>query len=274
MEVIQNEGFSFNGKSIISKKKLYPLRWIVYGDNGVGKSTLLSQSKNPILIDIEGNCKHLDVARYPDEGFVQSFDEVVEFLKYLLKANHNYGTFGLDSLDSMEILISEKINYLIETKRLDKGKDIDYGNAKKVWASLIKIITDLIEEIQLKRKMNFIATAHLAIKKADNPLTETYDRYDMRINNYMKTGFCTWVSCIFFAHKEIIIEDEKGSFNKRRAKNIERRVLYTHGGPTYYGKNTFNLPERILFEGKNGYEEVTKHIMSYYGLNNNKEEQK
>ena len=38
---------------------------VVYGPEGIGKSTFASKFPDPLFIDTEGSTKHLDVARTP-----------------------------------------------------------------------------------------------------------------------------------------------------------------------------------------------------------------
>jgi len=103
-------------------------------------------------------------------------------------------------------------------------------------------------------------TAHWKVKTANNPMTEQYDRYDMRINEEMRTGFCNWVQFILLATKKVILEEKEQGFGKRKAKNLERRVLHTRGDPTYYGKNVFNLPAEMAMD----WEQFITNVRSFY----------
>ena len=38
---------------------------VIYGPEGIGKSTLASRFPDPVFIDTEGSTKELDVSRYP-----------------------------------------------------------------------------------------------------------------------------------------------------------------------------------------------------------------
>lgn len=50
---------------IIRGKQKTALKVVVYGPEGIGKSTFAAQFPNPLFIDIEGGTKHMDVARTP-----------------------------------------------------------------------------------------------------------------------------------------------------------------------------------------------------------------
>lgn len=243
--------FTFGGRTITVGKQMGPLKEIIYGDNGVGKTTLAASGKKPIISDMEGNCNHIDAPKIR----IYSIEEHKEFLRELLSQQHDYKTLVVDSLDSIESMISEKLNKTYSSNELSYGKD------KAKWVSEINELIDLYEKLSTRKGMNIIFTAHWKVKAANNPMVEQYDRYDLRINEHMRTGFCNWVQCILLAMKEVQLEESKSSgFGKKRAKNIERRVLYTRGSPTYYGKNVFNLPEKMPMD----WGELTSNIMKFY----------
>jgi len=255
--VIQKPVLMFRGREIQSGKRISPLKGIIYGDNGAGKTETLSNAKLPIIMDMEGNCGHIEVPKEPIENFYVFH----EFLDFLINENHEYKTLIGDSLDSIEILISENI-----ANTHDK-KDLSYGKSSAIWQKYIKDIITKMDILRNKKGMNILFTAHLKVKTVNNPMTEQYDRYDLKINEAMRTGFCNWVQFICMLHKEVILEEKKDSgFGKKKAKDIVRRVLYTNGDPTYYGKNVFNLPSKILMESATqGWEQITKNVNNFYG---------
>lgn len=249
--VAQKPVFIFKGHEISGGKKMAPVKAIVYGDNGVGKTTFAASAKNPIIVDLEGNCDHIEAHKKR----ITSLDEFEEFLNALLNQDHDYKTLVIDSLDSLETLISEKISQIYTAQELSYGKNVG------IWMNCIKNLVAKIEGLNRNKGMNVIFTAHWKVKAANNPMTEQYDRYDLRINEQMRTGFCNWVQCILLAMKEVIFEEkDKAGFGKKKAKNIERRVLYTQGDPTYYGKNIFRLPGKLPLD----WEQFTLNIKNFY----------
>lgn len=249
--VDEKKPFMFNGREMSVGKKISPLKGIVYGDNGVGKTTLLASARNSIIIDMEGNCGHIEAAKCR----ITNFDEFHNFLDNLATQGHDYKSLVVDSLDSLQILIAEKLakTYTIE--------ELSYGKSSAIWEKAIKDITAKLEALNIRKGMNILFTAHWKVKSANNPMTKQYDRYDMRINQEMRTGFCNWVQFILLAMKDVIIDEEKaGGFGKKKAKNIERRVIYTRGDPTYYGKNVFNLPEKIPMD----WDQFVTNVKNFY----------
>lgn len=251
--VTQKAVFTFKGHKISSGKKMAPIKAIIYGDNGVGKTTFAASARNPIIVDLEGNCNHIEV----DKQRITSLKEFEEFIDALINQDHEYKTLVIDSLDSLEILISEKISQVYTSQELS------FGKSGGIWAKHIKDLVLKLDVLSNRKAMNIVFTAHWKVKPANNPMTDQYDRYDLRINEQMRTGFCNWVQCILLALKEVIFEEDKKNstgFGKKKAKNIERRVLYTRGDPTYYGKNVFDLPGKLPLD----WEQFTNNVKNFY----------
>jgi hypothetical protein len=260
--IIENKGFVFRGMPMVVGKAIVPLKGIIYGDNGAGKTDLLSRAKNSIIMDMEGNCSHIEASKYP----INTMDVFDDFLHALDSKEHDYKTLVIDSIDSLQTLIGEKI------ARSHTTQELSYGKSADIWARYIKDIVAKLEMLSEKKGMSILFTGHVKTKSANNPMTEQYDRYDLRINESMRTGFCNWVQFICLLQKEPILDEMKGAtgFGKKKAKNVVRRVLYTRGDPTYYGKNVFNLPEKILIPddpvmgAQKGWEQFITNVKKFY----------
>ncbi|MCS6901519.1 MAG: MAPEG family protein, partial [Myxococcales bacterium] len=78
---------------------LRPLRVVLYGVEGVGKSTFASQAPDPIFLCAEEGAVGLDVARFPT---AHTWIEVLEAIRVLTHEEHPYKTLVIDSLDWLE----------------------------------------------------------------------------------------------------------------------------------------------------------------------------
>ena len=58
-----------------------PVKTVLYGPEGIGKSTFASHFPDPVFIDTEGGTKRLNVKRLPQPtSWAMLLDEVAEFL--------------------------------------------------------------------------------------------------------------------------------------------------------------------------------------------------
>lgn len=253
---VVNDTFNAMKQTIIKGKQISPLKIMFYGENGAGKSKTLSFAKSPIMLDMEGNSDHIEIEKAP----VTSFTKFDNWIDYLIASEHEYKSLIIDSVDSLQMFISTEIN-----SKYSKN-DLAYGKESAIWAKYIKEIIDKLEYLRVKKGMNIFMTAQRKTKTENNPMTEPYDRYDVKINEQMR-AFCNWCQAICLLTKNVILDSKDASFGKKKAKNVEHRVLYTHGTPAYFGKNVFDLPETIFIEkGEKGWEHFLSHIKNYYGI--------
>ncbi|MBQ1792980.1 MAG: AAA family ATPase, partial [Oscillospiraceae bacterium] len=78
------------------------IKMLVYGPEGVGKTTFAAQMPGAVFIDTEGSTKHMDVARFdaPDDLM-----DVSDQLNYVLGHAKEIGTVVIDTVDWLEKLI-------------------------------------------------------------------------------------------------------------------------------------------------------------------------
>ena len=91
----------------ISKgKSRKPPRVVVYGTEGIGKSTFGNTAPAPIFLPTEDGLGEIDCERFP---LAKSYDEFIGNLGQLCQAEHNYQTAVVDTLDWLEKLIWAKV---------------------------------------------------------------------------------------------------------------------------------------------------------------------
>ncbi len=62
-----------------------PHRIVLYGPDGVGKTTFASNAPNPIFSGIEKGTAHIDTTRFPQPG---SFKDAQDQVKELISSKH------------------------------------------------------------------------------------------------------------------------------------------------------------------------------------------
>jgi len=259
-----NEEKSDFFSDVVRGKKMTPLKGLIYGYNGVGKSTFASKSKAPIFLDLEGNIDHFDIDRVP----VNTLEAVEERLKHLLVHPHQYTTVVIDSVDKLEMRITQ---YIRQTK---SKKELDYGRLYGFIAEHFESILEQLDRLRDERNMNVILIGHSAIKRCENPTTQVYDKYVLRLHEKSADLICDWAHFILFAVNDLSFEEgEDLGFNKtrERVRMNDRRILYTMGNTAYIAKNPYNLPRTIpLRDAKDStdWNNFITSIRNYYATPN------
>lgn len=83
-----------------------PVKTVLYGPEGIGKSTFAAQFPAPVFIDTEGGTKRLNVARLPaPTSWGMLLDEVAE----VSRGNVPCGTLVIDTADWAERLCIDAV---------------------------------------------------------------------------------------------------------------------------------------------------------------------
>jgi hypothetical protein len=237
-------------KTLVKGKQELPPRLCIYGNHGIGKSTIASQFPDPIFINTEDGLDSLDVTSFPRAAEI---NDVVESIKTLLKEDHAFKTLVIDSVDWLvEPLIVKDI------EGSHDAKDLGYGKGQVLVAESFREILQGLDALRRKRAMNIILLAHSNVVRYENPLTEPYDRFSPKLPNRCNALLQEWCDVIAYAGFKVIVKKSDVGFNNTVNRGITtgERLLHVVENPAFIAKNRYSCPES--FEMK--YEEIVKHI--------------
>lgn len=231
---------TFDLSSITVTQHTLPPRLVVYGTDGIGKSTFAAQAPSPIFVPtVDG----IPIAGIPAFPVVSSFPQIVDALRALARGEHPYRTVVLDSLDAIERLIHA---WVATEKGKENIEEIPYGKgftfAIEHWETILKALDYL-----RGRGMTVVCIAHAEIKRFDSPDTEPYDRYQMKLHKSAAALVREWADIVGFAAREVIIKTADVGFNKEvaRGSGTGKRLLHVDERPSYHAKNRYALPTKI-----------------------------
>lgn len=236
---------------IISGKIIKPQKVVIYGPEGIGKSTFAAQFPKPLFIDTEGSTSHLEVDRLPRPT---SWQMLKQYIKDLKGDTMGYHTLVIDTADWAERLCEEAIcqsNGKIGIEDFGYGKGYTY--VKEEFGRLLDSLSDLLDA-----GMNIVLTAHSIIRKFELPEeTGAYDRYELKLGqkagNQCAALAKEWADMVLFVnYKEIVITTKD---NKKKVSG-GKRVMYTAHNPCWDAKNRHGLAEELPFD----YQEIANCI--------------
>ncbi len=225
-----------------------PPRLMIYGVEGVGKSTLAAHAPNPVFIQTEDGLAEIECDKFP---LAASVDDVANALAELRTAEHSYQTVVIDSLDWLERLIWDDVCREFKVSCIEKadgGYQRGYVHAVGRWRRLV----DDLNVLRMGKRMAVILIAHAKVEKFEDPETTTYDRYSPRLHKHACALLTEWVDAVLFATRKFRTEKEEQGFGKERTIAVAigsdpggDRILRTVGGPSCVAKNRFNLPTEL-----------------------------
>jgi len=95
-----------------------PSRILLYGIEGIGKSTFGSQAPKPIFIQTEDGLDEIARDKFP---LAKAYEDVVQALGELRTEKHDYETVVIDSLNWLERLIWDKVCLDTGAKNIEKA---------------------------------------------------------------------------------------------------------------------------------------------------------
>ena len=229
---------AFDLKSIKKNTAIAAPRIMVYGVEGIGKSTFAAASPNPIYILTEDGLGLLKVDHFP---IATSFKDVMDAIGVLYSDKHDFKTVVIDSLDWLDAIIQREIEQNYE------AKDLAYGKGAVIAAERWREILDGLNALRNDKGMIVILIAHTAIKRFDSPEVEPYDRYQPKLQERSNAVCREWVDALMFANYKTIVKKDDVGFNQTNNRGIStgERMLFTSERPAYMAKNRYNLPESI-----------------------------
>ena len=231
--------------NINTGKQHKPIKAVIYGPEGIGKSTFASKFPAPLFIDTEGSTSRMDVARTDTPS---SLEMLRSMLVELSDNNHGYKTLVLDTADWAERLCVQAVC----AKNGKSGiEDFGYGKGYtyvyEEMARILNVLTTIWEH-----GMNVVITAHAAIRKFEQPdEMGAYDRWELKLVNAPKCNVCAmvkeWADMVLFANYKTYAVSVDKDGKKFKAQGGER-VMYTTHSPCWDAKNRFDLAPELPFD--------------------------
>jgi len=224
-----------------------PPRILVYGTEGIGKSTFGSQAPNPVFIPTEDGLDGIDCAKFP---LATSYEDVASALTELKTQPHDFETIVIDSLDWLERLIWDRVCQEAGARSIEKvdgGYGKGYMYALTHWLEVV----DQLNSLRNDRGMVVLLIAHAKVERFEDPEATAYDRYTPRLHKYAASLITEWCDAVLFATRRMRTQTEDAGFGRKRTiahaigKDGGDRILRCVGGPSCVAKNRYGITEEL-----------------------------
>ena len=217
---------------------------VIYGPEGIGKSTFASQFPDPLFIDTEGSTKRLNVRRLPKPtSWEMLLNEIREVCSKKLCT-----TLIIDTIDWAEQLCVKSICAAHQKKGIEEfGYGKGYVFEKEEFGRLLNLLQDVVDG-----GINVVLTAHAQIKKFEQPEEAgAYDRWELKLGQKTSSQISPlvkeWADMVLFANYKTftVSTDDKGKKFKAQGG---KRVMFTSHHPCWDAKNRDGLPVEMPFD--------------------------
>jgi hypothetical protein len=208
------------------------VRVVLYGTEGIGKSTLAAQFPAAVILDTEDGTRQIDCARVRCADWMTLQGALVE-----LGGNaQGFQTVVVDSVDWAERMALEHM------LRKDGKRSVeDYGFGKgfvklaEAFSAFLGLADNLID-----RGVNVVFVGHSTVKRTTPPdLDEGWDRYELKLSRQVAPLVKEWADALLFANYRTRLVE--GSDGRTRAKGGKERILYAERTAAFDAKNRYGI---------------------------------
>lgn len=217
-----------------------PIKSVIYGHEGIGKSTLASKLPGAVFIDIEQGTNQLDVARLPRP---RTWTELLSEIADVISNDYGIETLVIDTADAAEQLCIAHVCAGAGKKSIEEwGYGKGYALVRDEFLKLIGLLDELTTH-----GVNVCILAHACISRVETPEeSASYDRWTLKLIDTKRTSDAAllkeWADLLLFIDYDTYVEvNENG---RGKAKGGKRVIKCTHSA-TYDAKNRYDLPDEI-----------------------------
>lgn len=216
-----------------------PVTAIIYGKDGVGKSSFCAGAPSVVFVTVEGGLDNIDALAVPTP---KTWQEVLDSVA-ALAVDDRCKTIAIDSLDWLEQICwahickvgigDGKSRNVSNIEAFGWGKG--YNAALAEWRKLLMVL----EEAKRNGK-NVLMTAHALLKGVKNPFGEDYDAWVLKMHEKAAGLMREWVDVVAYCELDIALHKEN---DRTKSISTGKRVMRCSpsGGTTT--KTRYNLPE-------------------------------
>lgn len=227
---------------ITSGKVMRAQKVVIYGSEGIGKSTLAAQFPNPLFIDTEGGTAQLDVRRIEKPG---SFDGLVSTVNEVAADPSICKTLILDTADWAEQMCIMGVCAKYKKSGIE---DFGYGKGYTYLAEEYSQLLNAFDAV-IAAGIHVVITAHAKMRKFEQPdEMGAYDRWEMKLSKQVAPLLKEWCDLLMFCNYKTIVVATKNDTKKAQGG---KRIIHTTHHPCWDAKNRHGLPDEIDLDYSN-----------------------
>ena len=220
-----------------------PEKLMIYGAEGIGKSTLVSHVPDPLFIDTEGGTAMFDVKRI--DPAPKNWTELLDTVNEVADNPGICKSLVLDTADWAEQMC---IAHVCEKNHKGGIEDFNYGRG---YTYVMEEFSNFIKALDrvIAAGMNVVITAHAKMRKMELPDEQgAFDRWELKLTKQVAPLIKEWVDDLLFLNYKTMVIKTDDTHAKAQGG---RRVIYTTHHPCWDAKNRHGLEEELELRYEN-----------------------
>lgn len=242
--------------SLKSTKRTMPPVMLLYGVDGIGKTSLAAEFPDPIYLATEGERPPSDVDLVTP-GTIETFDDLLNVFGELLTQEHDRRTVIIDSLDGLEPLVWASTCGRLGVNSIEEpGYGRGYMEADREWNEYNSAVSALSNA-----GMYVVQLAHPEIIRFDSPTTDPYSRYQPKLHKRANALVREKADVVAFMNYRVSIKEKEVARQTKvaHAEGGKERQIHVNEGPGFMAKNRFSMPDAITYRKGRGFTDLAKY---------------
>ncbi len=223
-----------------------PIICTLFGEGGMGKTTLAAMFPNPVFIRTEDGTASLagndNVSLFP---LATSTQDVLDAIEALATQKHDHKTLVIDSITQLATMVEAEI-----VAADPKAKSINqagggYGAGYSAAAEKHRQIRDWAGSLAYEKGLNIVFIGHADTEMLDLPDMDAFARYTVRMHKKSLPHYTDNVDLVGLIRLKTLIRGGEG--DKKRAISTGEREIICHPQASSVTKNRFNVSEPLAF---------------------------
>lgn len=212
------------------------VRGVLYGFEGIGKTSFAAALPDPLFLDLEEGTSQLDVARVG----IATANDLRYSIAELIKDAQGFKSVVIDSADWAERVVADA---LLAENRKKSIEDFGFGKGFTMLAEeFAKLLGSL--DLLISKGINVWFIAHAKTVRVSPPdMVDGYDRYELKLGKHTAPILKEWADVLLFANYETQIV--KGNDGKLKGDGGKRRLIHCERSAAWDAKNRYGLPETV-----------------------------
>lgn len=244
----------------------FPPIVIIYGGEGLGKTSFAADWPNPYYIQTGANERPPVGVDMMSFGHTETYQEFIDQCDWMLEAEHDRLTMVVDTLDSLEQIVID------EACRRRGWSDISQGQFREPKDATAQVWREVIKKFSQLKTSGYavILIAHVTTKTDPGVTSESYPRY--RLNLRMQddaNSLAHAADIVGFLYQRVSIQKEAGGFHKdnvkKRGESSGERMIGVEERPGFIAKNRHKLAGSLPYKAGQGYAIFEPHVVAPFG---------
>lgn len=230
------------GFEVKNTRRAAPIRLVLHGPGGIGKSTLAASAPSPIFIAAEDGLENIDAEAI--EPYPQKWEEVLAALDYATTLKNE--TIAIDSLDWLEPLVWDYVVRQANKSTIKSIEDFGYGKGYAAALDQWRVFLSKLSKLRSQDK-HIILIAHTVRKLFKNPIGDDYEQFTVKLNEKASGLIVEWSDIVGYCCEDVATEETSG---RVKAQSSGKRIIRTSPHPAYLAKTRFEIPSRLPLSWK------------------------